>query len=62
VFLDGRKVYELEMANTDEPVQVEIPVRDQDRFLTLAVTETDDGWAYDWALLGRPELIIEPPK
>ena len=62
VFLDGRKVYELEMSNPDEPVLLEIPVSDQDRYLTLAVTEADGGWAYDWALFGRPELVITPTE
>ena len=64
VFLDGKKVYELKMSNSDGPVHVEIPISDQDRFLTLAVTEADSeyGWAFDWALFGRPELIMEPAK
>jgi hypothetical protein len=59
VFLDGKKVYEGKMANSDKPIQLEIPITDGDRFLTLAVTESDDGWAYDWALFGRPKLITE---
>lgn len=59
VFLDGKKVYESEMSNTDKPVQLEIPIHTNDRFLTLAVTEGGDAWGYDWALLGRPELVLE---
>ncbi len=62
IFLDGKKVYELKMSNSDEPVQVEIPIRFQDRFLTLAVTEAEYGWAFDWALFGRPELVITPTE
>lgn len=62
IFLDGRKVYELEVSNADQPVQVEIPIGTQDRYLTLVVTEADGGWAYDWALFGRPELVMAPAK
>lgn len=60
VFLDGRKVFEKQLSNADRAVPVEIPVTDTDRFLTLAVTEAGDGWAFDWALFGRPALMIEP--
>ena len=59
IFLDGRKVYELKMANSDKPVQVNIPIDIQDRYLTLVVTEGSDGWAFDWAIFGQPELIID---
>ena len=59
VFLDGKKVYEGIVSNSDKPIQLEIPITATDRFLTLAVTESDDSCAYDWALFGRPKLIIE---
>lgn len=59
VFLDGRKACEIELSNNDEPVRLEIPIRTEDRFLTLAVTESGDVNAFDWALFGRPELVIE---
>lgn len=59
VFVDGKKVYEQEMSNVDRPIQIEIPIHPNDRYLTLAVTEADDSYAYDWALFGRPELILE---
>jgi hypothetical protein len=59
VFVDGKKVYEQEMSNVDRPVQMEIPIHPNDRFLTLAVTEDGDSYAYDWALFGRPELVLE---
>jgi hypothetical protein len=59
VFLDGKKVYEGKVSNSDKAVQLEIPITDGDRFLTLAVTEANDIWAYDWALFGRPKLMIE---
>lgn len=62
VLLDGRKVYEKQMLNSDRAVEVEIPITVNDRYLTLAVTEADYTWGFDWALFGRPELIIEPTR
>lgn len=59
VFLDGRKVYEATLSNSDRALSLSIPVTAEDCFLTLAVTESDDTWGYDWALFGRPELLIE---
>jgi hypothetical protein len=62
VFVDGRKVCERTMMNTDPAVHLEIPITGKDRYLTLAVTESDDYLAYDWTLFGRPELVIAPTK
>lgn len=59
VFLDGRKVCEQKMTSSDKAMPLEVPITAADRFLTLAVTESDDGWGYDWTLFGRPELMIE---
>lgn len=39
--------------------EIEIEIRDQDRFLTLVVTESGDRRAYDWALFAKPSLLIE---
>ena len=62
IFLDGRKVYEKQMFNSNKAVEVEIPITAKDQYLTLAVTEADGIWAFDWALFGRPELVIELTK
>lgn len=59
VFVDGKKVCEQKMSNADKAIQLDIPIAATDRFLTLAVTESDDTWSYDWTLFGRPELILE---
>ena len=40
--------------------KIDIPVDESVRFLTVAVTEADDTCMFDWALLGRPELVLEP--
>lgn len=60
VFLDGRQVFHQETSSAHEAYKVNIPITAGDRFLTLAVTESDDTLAYDWALFGRPELSLEP--
>jgi hypothetical protein len=59
VFVDGRQVFHKELSSADEAESLQIPITAGDRFLTLAVTESDDGDSYDWALFARPELILE---
>lgn len=59
VFLDGKEVFHQQRSSADGAEKVQIPITAKDRFLTLAVTESDDTHAYDWALFGRPELILE---
>lgn len=59
VFLDGTEVFHNEVSSASGASKVQIPITKRDRFLTLAVTESDDTAAYDWALFGRPELIVD---
>ena len=59
VFLDGREVFHKEISSAAGADLLQIPITSRDRFLTLAVTESDDTAAYDWALFGRPELIVD---
>lgn len=59
VFVDGREVCRQKMSSSDQPTQLNIPIAAADRFLTLAVTESDDTWGHDWALFGFPELVFE---
>jgi hypothetical protein len=59
VFLDGQAVYHKELSSRDEPDDLTIPIGPAGRFLTLAVTESDDTQAYDWAVFARPELTLE---
>jgi hypothetical protein len=61
VFVDGRKVCERKMSSLDAAVPLEIPLGAADRYLTLAVTESDDTWGHDWTMFGRPELVIQTP-
>lgn len=59
VLVDGREAFGRVLSSADEAAEVEIALTEQDRFLTLAVTEADDSQAFDWALFGRPELVLE---
>ncbi len=59
VFLDGRQVFHKEISSAAEADLLQIPITARDRFLTLAVTESDDTGAYDWALFAQPELTVD---
>ncbi len=59
VYLDGEKVHDARMTNTDEAAEIEIPIGPQSKYLTLAVTESDWTVAYAWGMFGRPELVLE---
>ncbi len=59
VFLDGQKVFRQKASSASEIGRMDIPIDQGIRFLTLAVTEADDTCMFDWALLARPEVILE---
>ena len=59
VFLDGKKVLQQKISSASKAGNIDIPVDQNVRFLTLAVTEADDTSMFDWALFARPELILE---
>lgn len=58
VFLDGKKVFCETLSNASKAGTVDIPIEEDVRFLTLAVTEADDTFMFDWAVFARPELIL----
>lgn len=62
VLVDGREVFSRVLSSAEACGRIEVPLTDRDRYLTIAVTESDDTHAYDWALLGRPELVLELTK
>lgn len=59
VFLDGKKVLRQMASSASEAGQIDIPIDETVRFLTLAVTEADDSCMFDWALFAQPELVLE---
>jgi len=60
VLVDGNaKFNRNEVSYQHGAAEIEIDIQDEDRFLTLVVTESDDRRAFDWALFARPTLRIE---
>lgn len=59
VFIDGDKKYHKRISTFDKPLDIEIPIDLNARFLTLAVTEADDGTGFDWAVFANPRLVLE---
>ena len=60
VLVDGRARYKrLGTYTTPELDEVEISIYPDARYLTLAVTESDDGMANDWTMFVSPMLILE---
>jgi hypothetical protein len=60
VFLDGKKVLRQTLSSASKAGSIDVPIDAGSRFLTLAVTEADDTFMFDWAVFARPELILEP--
>lgn len=59
VLIDGKPAFHQERSSAQGGCPIQIPIPDTARFLTLAVTESNDTQAYDWALFARPELVLE---
>lgn len=62
VLLDGQTVSHRHLSSRDPAEHLTIPIPEASRFLTLAVTESEDGISYDWALFGQPELTLKPER
>ena len=60
VFLGRERVFRQKISSLSKAGTIDIAINENVRFLTLAVTEADDTFMLDWALLGRPELVVEP--
>lgn len=59
VLLDGKIVFHQQRNSDQGGCPIRIPLPSEARFMTLAVTESDDTQAYDWALFVQPELTLE---
>jgi|GEM_PF-103657 len=59
VFLDGKKVLQQTQTSASQAGIMDIPIDDNVRFLTLAVTEADDTFMYDWAVFAHPQLVLD---
>jgi hypothetical protein len=59
ILIDAKPVFHQQRTSAQGGCPIQIPIPQTARFLTLAVTESDDTQAYDWALFARPELVLE---
>ena len=59
VFLDGKNVFRQTASSDSKAESIDIPIDQEVRFLTLAVTEADDTFMFDWAVFAGPELVLE---
>lgn len=60
VFLDGKNVWRQTLSSASKAGTVNVPIHDDVRFLTLAVTEADDTFMFDWGVFAQPKLVLEP--
>lgn len=63
VLIDGKECFNRNYVSClHGGIEIEVDINDEDRFLTLVVTEANDRRAYDWAIFARPFLRIEMNK
>jgi hypothetical protein len=61
VLVDGEQRFSRRQINsTHGPFAVSVPLRENDRFLTLVATDGKDGIGWDWILFGDPRLELIP--
>jgi hypothetical protein len=61
VLLDGQLAWSYSELNENLSVQtIDIPIRPEQSYLTLATTDAGDSHAYDWCLFGNPVLVPAP--
>lgn len=60
VLIDGNEKFQRNAVSYQQgALEISIDISDEDRFLTLVVTESQDRRAYDWALFAKPSLVID---
>lgn len=60
VFVDGELRFERkEIGRTDGRIDVDVPLKPNDRFLTLVSTDAGDTFSYDHLVLIDPELLLQ---
>lgn len=61
VLLDGQVVYHhLFSGGANKPQTIAIPIRPENRFLTVAVTDGGDNTSFDWGIFESPILEMAP--
>lgn len=59
VLLDGECVFHYEVTDPAAVHQIDIPITDHQRFLTLATTDGRDQINYDWDIFAEPQLMVK---
>ena len=59
ILIDGRIRRKIPFVMGMQPNSVQIPISDQDRFLSLICTDGDGNNSYDWLVLENPKLYLE---
>lgn len=63
VLVDGVIRFKKEHVSlTSGPVPIDIALEETDRYLSLAVTDSDGSILYDWSIFARPQLTIIPAE
>lgn len=61
VLLDGQQVFHYSQAANDDTAQtIDIPIREDHSFLTLATTDGGDNTSYDWCIFENAVLELAP--
>jgi len=60
VLVDGEQRFLRRLCKADGAVPIVVPLDDREHFLTLAVTDANDGAGKDWVIFGDPRLELSP--
>ena len=58
VYLDGIKAYHKQVYCFDALHDMEVEIDSTCKYMTIIVSEANDGWGLDWAVLKNPQLIL----
>ena len=59
VFLDGINVYHERVSCFSPLKDMEVEIDDNaSKYMTIIVSESDDGWGLDWAVFKNPQLVL----
>jgi NPCBM/NEW2 domain/FecR protein len=60
VLVDGKTRLEKRgFSNEADPLRVDVPLNEKDRFLTIVVSDGGDKWQGDWMVWGDPRIIVD---
>ena len=59
VLVDGKVKYSDKSVNATKLLDIDIPLDSSDKFLSLVVTQGQDGYGFDWGLFYNPVIKLE---